>query len=322
MDHHHQPAGASAEGFEVFFARAVQPKLDALEHKRAARVRLIMILLATGLAFLALILFQAATRQNHAGGLFDSQTVDLVVFALMFGPLIAAFLVYRGLTQAFKDVLTGRICEFYGFDYRMGGFDFPVARFDPLLPPYRRAKLEDRIAGEHRKLGFELCEVTLSRRSANSDRRNKAAFRGVLLAVDCPRRFDGETVVVPDWGLKGNLAEKFRQQGACVQLEGIAFENAFEVYATDPLEARYLLSPLMMERIVDFADHLGNRRGMGLAFSHGKVLLAVRRRRGESRFEAGHVFAKVGNWRERAERVSGEIHAVIEIINALKLEKD
>ncbi|MEQ8306862.1 MAG: DUF3137 domain-containing protein [Hoeflea sp.] len=322
MDDPSRPAPASAEGFDAYFDLTVQPLLDALEAKRAKRIRLIVILLATGLAFFAVILFQAITRQNQASGLFDNQAVGLGVFALMFGPLVAAFLMYRGLTQAFKEVLTGRICEFYGFDHRMGGFDFPLERFDALLPPYGQAKLEDRIAGKHKGLGFELCEVALTRRSAKSDTKNKTAFTGVLLAVDCHRRFEGETVLTPDWGPKGNLVERLRQQGERVQFEGIVFENAFEVYSTDQLEARYLLSPLMMERIVGFADNLGNGRGIGLAFSQGQLLLAVRRRRGAGRFEAGHLFARVDNWRERAERVSGEIHAVLQIVDALRLEKD
>lgn len=316
-----RPTTNSADGFGAFVYHTVRPQLDKLEAKRASRIRLIVILVVTGLAFLAVILFQAITRQNQSGGLFDNQAVGLIIFALMFLPLVAAFLLYRGLTQVFKEVLTGRICEFYGFDYRMRGFNFPVGRFEPLLPPYRQAKLEDRIAGEHRGLGFELCEVTLSRRSAKGDSKNKAAFRGVLLAVDCHRRFKGVTVLTPDWGLKGNLAERLRQRGERVQLEGITFEQQFEVYSTDPLEARYLLSPLLMERIVEFAERLGNGKGMALAFSGGQFLLAVRRKRGESPFEAGHVFAKVGNWRERAERVSGEIHAVLEIVDALKLDK-
>lgn len=313
-------SGRSPAGFDAFLADEIRPALDALEQKRVGKVRQIKILIATGLAFLSVIAVQAITRPSASAPLFENQLLGAAVFAGMLIPLLAAFFVYRRLTQDFKAVLTGRICDFLGFEYLMRGFDFPVDRFHALVPPFRQARLEDRISGEHRGIAFTLCEARLSPRSGGKDGGDRTVFSGVLLKLDSRSHFRGETVLTPDWGQRGNLVERLRQQGRRVALEGVQFEDAFEVYSTDQLEARRILSPLFMEKVMNLAERMGRRKGVALAFAENQVLLAIRYARSEGRFEAGHVFASVGDWEERALKVVGELQDVLQIIEALELE--
>ncbi len=45
-----------------------------------------------------------------------------------------------------------------------------------------------------------------------------------------------------------------------VQLENLDFEAAFDVYCADPLEARMLLTPAFMERLLNYSQKLGKNR--------------------------------------------------------------
>jgi hypothetical protein len=58
-----------------------------------------------------------------------------------------------------------------------------------------------------------------------------------------------------------------------VELEDPAFERAFTVRASDPTEARYLLSPSLMRRILAFSENSGGKLRLG--FLGGRVYVAI-----------------------------------------------
>lgn len=321
MDVRPKTGKAAQDTFESYFADEIEPELGALESRRIRHIRYVKALLATGFLFLAVILYKAVTRENGSP-LFESQMSALAVFALMFVPLLTAFLIYRNLLTAFKGVLTGKICAFHGFDFQAHGFDFPIEDFSPLLPPHHSERLEDRIAGRHEGVDFALCEGRFKRRSGGNSGKDREVFRGVLLSVDFHKPFNGETVLTPDWNVAANMLERIRQNGERIQLESLVFEDQFEVYSTDPLEARYLLSPAFMEKVLQLVRHVEGRKGLGLAFSGNRLLIAIRHHRAETRFEAGHVFSAVTDWRERADSVNAELETILSVIEILKIRPD
>jgi hypothetical protein len=60
---------------------------------------------------------------------------------------------------------------------------------------------------------------------------------------------------------------------ALVELEDPEFESAFVVRSSDPTEARYLLSPSLMRRILSFHRNTGSQ--LRLSFTGGTLYLAV-----------------------------------------------
>jgi len=61
--------------------------------------------------------------------------------------------------------------------------------------------------------------------------------------------------------------------GDLVQIEDSVFERHFKVYGRDPVEARYILSPSMMRRLVRFCETTNDE--LRLAFLDGSVYLAL-----------------------------------------------
>ena len=74
-------------------------------------------------------------------------------------------------------------------------------------------------------------------------------------------------------GLGQSLQSLDTSRGAIVKLEDPEFEREFVVYSSDQVEARYILSSALMQRIVEFRRRC-NRR-VHLSFVGDHVYLAV-----------------------------------------------
>lgn len=131
--------------------------------------------------------------------------------------------------------------------------------------------------------------------------------------------FNGETTIVSDTDWIGNALEQHRQNGERVRLEDPRFEDRFNVFSTDQIEARYLLTPRFMERIMELTERLNNRRGVALAFVDNRLLITVRIGSAARRFEIGNVFREVRDGKERARNLLAELELVTDVIDSLKL---
>jgi len=99
------------------------------------------------------------------------------------------------------------------------------------------------------------------------DKRYSTLFAGLFIVADFSKEFVGRTLVRP--GSPGIVEKWF---GDLVQLEDPRFMEKFYVTTTDQVAARYILTPSLMERIM---QQRGKRRLHHLAFVDGLVALAV-----------------------------------------------
>lgn len=295
---------ASEHDFDRFYAREIEPALASLETHRKKRMWLVMGLAILGAIGFAVVAYLLQIDRSEG-------PIALAGFAVGFGGLLGAGLAYLGLTNRYKQVLTGGVCAYLGFEYALKTFPFPLDRFKPLLPYYHNAKLEDRIAGHVDGVDFELCEGKFSKKEAK--------WRALMLAYSFNKPFDGQTTVVADTDWIGNALERYRQNGERVRLEDPRFEDQFEVFSTDQIEARYLLTPRFMERIVELSRRLNNRRGVSMAFVDDRLLITIRIGSAARRFEIGNVFRPIRDGRERAQSLLAELKLVTDIIDGLNL---
>lgn len=148
----------------------------------------------------------------------------------------------------------------------------------------------DRYAGDdlvEGKLGATSCkfselhhqEKQVSYDSKGHRRENWVTiFKGIFFIADFNKNFHGSTFVLPDAGNSffgmGRLLEKWTMgRGELVKLESPEFEKRFTAYSTDQVEARYILSPSLMERLVQFKEKAGTP--LYLSFIHSKVFIAL-----------------------------------------------
>ncbi len=95
--------------------------------------------------------------------------------------------------------------------------------------------------------GFSLADVTAPPMPDGSYQ----GFGGVILSLDHKASFDTRTIICRDRGL---LNPKTVQEMQRVGLVDREFERRFEVYSSDQTEARALITPDFMERLMQFDD--------------------------------------------------------------------
>ena len=137
-----------------------------------------------------------------------------------------------------------------------------------------------------------------------------------------PKRFSGHTVVRRDAGKLGNWFGKTFAGGLKpVKLEDPRFEKRYEVYGSDQVEARYLLSTSFMERLVELEDLFAASNGgycdIQCAFKDGKLLFAIPTMK--EWFATGSVF-KPANFTDEINAILKEMDQLFAIIDVLKLD--
>jgi hypothetical protein len=108
----------------------------------------------------------------------------------------------------------------------------------------------------------------------------RSTFHALLFHAEFNRSLSGRTLVVPA-GQTPQAVDLSRGL-APVSLESPEFAAAFSVYASDPVEARYVLTPNTMERLVGLARLVG--RPLYAAFDRRRVFVALDN--GKGAFEA------------------------------------
>lgn len=123
--------------------------------------------------------------------------------------------------------------------------------FDPLI--YNG---DDYFIGQLDEVSVEFSEIHAKYKI--SDKNHKPLFDGLFLRADFNKNANGKVFVLPDKTEKvfGKIAQSFQQKNykncELVKLENQEFEKIFKVYATDQVIGRYVLSSILMERIVNF----------------------------------------------------------------------
>jgi hypothetical protein len=183
-----------------------------------------------------------------------------------------------------------------------------------LVPSWDRSSFEDLVSGERHGVSFELFEAMLEERRTTRDSQGRTqtnwvtVFRGQCLKFAFPKRFYGRTLVTRDAGIFNRFGGGGGMQRA--GLEDPQFEKIFEVYTTDQVESRFLLTPDLMQKLVDMERifHGGNIK---CCFDQGECLITLE---GGDLFEPGSMFTPLDN-PERIRELLDDFAAIFHIID-------
>ena len=114
-------------------------------------------------------------------------------------------------------------------------------------------------------------------------------FRGMFCWLKFVKKLNGHTVVLPKSQLhKINRLASFNfQEEQQIHLEDPRFTDSFDVYSTDQVEARYVLSSVLMERIVTLKERFD--RPVFLSFQNKQLYLAIENPNGLFSFPSGNL---------------------------------
>jgi hypothetical protein len=171
---------------------------------------------------------------------------------------------------------------------------------------------EDEISGRVGDVSYAMHECYATRtEGSGKNRRTVTIFRGVITRLDFNKNFVGHTVVVPNSEsqiLGGLFGESDSRRGKTLsRMENPEFEDEFSVYSSNDQQARYILTPKLMELILAARNRL--ETSVRLAFLGNSVFLAVSD--STNRFEAP-LFGSVS-----PENAMGEFIECIELAESL-----
>lgn len=183
-----------------------------------------------------------------------------------------------------------------------------------LVPRWDRSKFEDLVTGKRNGVDFELFEAHLEQRrqssSKNSGPKWVTVFKGQCLRLDFHKEFYGHTIVTRDRGIFNRLGGGGGLKRAA--LEDPRFEKIFEVYTSDQVESRFLLTPDLMQKLVDLeATFHGGK--LKCCFDDGEMLITVQ---GGDLFEPGSMFTPLDN-PVRVRELLDDFTAVFDVIDAV-----
>lgn len=153
-----------------------------------------------------------------------------------------------------------------------------------------RQTAEDQCRGTLGKTPFQLTEIATYKKVTEKDSQGRTQTRwrtlyhGVVLVADFNKRFSGRILIQTDLlersvGALGKVAQRLFAKGSdlqLVELESQAFEQKYKVMGTDPIEARYLVTPKFMEQFLLLNQVFGE--GVQAAFFEGKMILSLPRK--------------------------------------------
>ncbi|MBC8046840.1 MAG: DUF3137 domain-containing protein [Fimbriimonadaceae bacterium] len=266
----------SIQELQIFYQNEILPHLDELEALRKYQLRRQTFIV---IAFTASVVLGLATFMPFM----------IIIFMLISLILYFTFYGFKRTRPDFKSMykenIVKRIIQFIepGLVYSAHQF-ISNSKFSNSKIFMQQVDIyngEDLVQGIIGKTKVEFCELHTQDRQTDSQGKTRyvTIFKGIFFIADFNKHFSGQTYVLSDFserfmGFFGKLFQNMNlMRPDVVRLENPEFEKYFAVYSTDELEARYILSTTLMERLVEFRKKID--ANLQLSFINSSINLAV-----------------------------------------------
>jgi len=304
-----------AKNFNEFYETALKEQLLPFEQLRKKVVRFgVFLFLSFILAFIFFAIASATQQQFYF----------VLFFILLLTGIIMAIIFYnkrRDYITGFKENIVHSIIKFidpslhynpYGHinrnDYERSGL---------YLKHPDRYKGDDYVEGRRDKTIFCFSELHTEYKVSNGKSTSwHTIFRGLFFIGDFNKHFHGRTFVYsennPQLGFFTKRFNSFAWNLEKVNLESTEFENKFIVYSSDQVEARYILTPSFMERLVKLQEMMGDETSYSFVDSNIYVAVPIRDPLFEPSVFSSNNYDKLGDY-------YNTVHIIFDIIDELNL---
>ncbi len=253
-------------GFNRYYEKELRPKLEVLEVERKEAFKQVWLTAVIGgglSAFIFVFLDNALVFFTVAG-------VSFFTFAFFLHK-------YSKIKEDAKLSVMRVVCASLEFKYSLDPSYRKVEDFRrlDLVSSYNRESHEDEGSGALEGVDFYLQESKLVKiTGSGKNKKRRTIFKGLLCHFDFHKNFNGTTIGKKDYTALVNFFSDAFQRGERVKLEDPEFESKFQVFSTDQVEARYLLTPGFMNRMLEMT-RLTHIRNIQFAFDDGKLYMAL-----------------------------------------------
>ena len=261
----------------------------------------------------AIVLWVLCQWNDDPPGAFG--LVMFVVLGALGGEMWAVHKPDREYRRVYKERVLPQLAAGVGnLTYRRASRE-RVAKFaaERILPSHDSVQADDEIAGTHDGLPIEIIEVRLRKRV---NKKTRVVFDGLLTAITLPRSLTGTTVVLTDRGMWEQFKAQWRGDALePVHLDDTAFEQRYDVYSTDQIEARALLTPAFMERFMSLAASSGFALPGAMAEGNTLIVALPKRMGTADLFEPPPYWKPAGG--EALVRMQNDIRSVLSMADTV-----
>lgn len=275
----------SKEELESLYERDLKPKLTTIDNLRKSVIKRRL----WGIVFLIIpiLLFipVSAFLEGSFEGLPFLLLIPFGIVALVF--FVRAFNQKKIYVERFKNEVVREIVRAINpeWTYAPAQCITPTEYVQSELfqHPYDRYRGDDLIQGSIDKTDFRCSELYTEYKTVTHDKDGKrqetwhTIFKGLFFHADFNKNIQGKTFVEPDTAerLFGKFGQKLQAstKGRLVKLENPEFEKLFAVFSTDQIEARYILTPAIMEAMVRIYKQF--KREVSISFVGSRVYVAL-----------------------------------------------
>lgn len=225
----------------------------------------------------------------------------------------------RQYKKAYKDTILPKIANALNLIYdQKRKISMSEMKQSKVVPGHDRYKSEDFFEGSYKGARLEFAEINLEEKRRSKRRTYYVSvFKGLAVLIDLnDKNFAGHTILVKD---SAAFFEFFKEKGYGLDKADLidpGFEKIFDVYTDDQVEARYLVDPLMIERLKNLHRIYHGKQLMCAFYNTNKVLILIKS--DKNHFEPPKIDRKATNIRE-VMRLKKEVFQILKIIDYLKL---
>ncbi len=207
---------------------------------------------------------------------FFIPVLGFFAFFGIIGGAIYAFGRFGNFKQEYKTRIITKLVELidpnlrYTPDQGLEQSYFDRSRLFKTTP--NRYKTEDLITGKFEGVDVAFAEVDATYRTSGKNSSTRQIFKGILFVADFHKHTQGQTYIFKNNG-EFMLDTRAPRGTKKVVTEDVNFNHCFEAFTTDQVEARYVLSPSMMQRLVGLKNRLNE--DIRIAILDGCVIVAI-----------------------------------------------
>ncbi|MDH4944251.1 DUF3137 domain-containing protein [Sulfurimonas sp. C5] len=304
-----------------FYYKTLYPILQELEEARKHLKSRVVTVGITYTIIFALLFFS----------FFQYMDIDFIVFAIVAYVALGGF-IYKFMISTYRDefktkIMKPLILEIDNTFRYIPNMHIDVEFFkrSQLFPSPDRFSGNDLVKGKIDGVDLKFSDLHAEKEYKDSKGRRSYStiFKGLFIVSDFHKNFQGHTVVLPDIAQNtfGDMigsflqSNNFTRRGELIKMDSPEFEKEFVVYGSDQIEARYILTHSLMEKILHYKKHSGHP--VYVSFKGQNIYMAIEYNK--DLFEPS-VFRSLLEYKIAMEYIK-TLHLSIGIVEELKLNQ-
>ena len=307
------------QDFDTFYFQRLYPKLLELEESRLKRLRqfcILFFIMCCALPCFIVKMFgnwiYLIVTQGSSEDIESILKLGLLIFAVIVAVVSHPVISYKANVKS--SIIDDFINFFGSFRHStLDRIDDNIIKESLLVGNYNRHYSNDYFSGTYKNTTMVISEEEFVVKGRKSSR---TVFKGILIYLNFPKSFDSKTIVFKDWGVF-NFIKSATMNLEKVKLEDVLFEKKFEVFSSNQIEARYLLTTAFMERILKVKDCFNGKK-IQFSFFDNKLLITIHTTK--DMFEPASLF-KCSTNRQPINDVLEQFISIFNIVDLLKLTR-